>query len=254
MTDEGQSPEAEPVDSGKSVEGQTPSDQGADVPERFKGKTVAEVAKAYQELESLASRQENESKAKVQELSEKTAAYENWARGMQQQQQQPPPQAQQPPADIYDNPMGFVQQAVQPGFEALEKKLEMKYAMQNAQHTKFIAKQMYPDAFNGVEDSEIDRIMAAGAQYGAIAPTALSDPNAWKMAAVQIKYDKGGFKQTPQGMSPTQGESPSARQPDEETAKIPENMKDAHKIFGISQKDAQELFEQSDKEVKEGSI
>ncbi len=46
--DEGQSTEVEPV-TGQSAEGATPSDPSSEIPERFRGKSVAEVAKAYQE-------------------------------------------------------------------------------------------------------------------------------------------------------------------------------------------------------------
>lgn len=248
MTDEGQPLEAEPVDAGTPVEEQAPSDQESQIPERFRGKSVEEVARAYTERDSLASRKENELNSRVQELTDKMTAYENWARQMQQQQQQP--QQPQAPPDIYDNPMGFVKQAITPELAAMEKKLEYKYAAQNAQHTKFIAKQMYPDAFEGVEDNALDRIMANGAQYGAIAPSALTDPNAWKMAAVQLKYDSGGFKQTPKGMNPTQGESPASRQSEEETYRIPQDMKDLNRAFGIPDKEAQGVYEQSVKETK----
>lgn len=253
---EGKPPEAGP-DEGKPVEGAAPQGVTYDGPiEKFKGKTADEIAQSYAEVEKMASERDRA----LKEAQDKVSGYEQWYRQqqMQQMQQQPQPQnpqyqqpvAPQAPPDIYDNPAAFVSQTVQPVIDQRLEKMEFQHSLESANQAKYLAKQMYPDAFDGVDESKLDNIMFGGVNSGGINHRALRDPKGWVMAAGQMKLAEMDYKFTPtspQPMSPTQTEAPAGKQSEGESVHPSESQREAQRLFGdvLSKEEMQNLLKET---------
>jgi len=252
---------------------QTP-EPGSDTPtiepeqptsEKFKGKTAAEIEKAYQELESQLGKQGEE----FGKIKEERDAYQTWYQQQQMKQQQSQ-QTQQPSGEIEPNYDDFFLEKPK---EAFDKRFEEKMkterekiryetsaesAYRNAPFAKQQAKTMYPDAFNGITDQELDQIMYGGVQARAISPLMLGDPNSWAGAAGQLQLRKRGFKFSappPNPMNPPSTETPTPRQPTEEEKKPVKLRADSVALaqaFGKSEKEAAEIVGKARKE-REGT-
>jgi hypothetical protein len=97
-------------------------------------------------------------------------------------------------------------------------------AAQMAPFAKNQAKAMFPQAFEGLGDAEVDQIVYGGIQSGIIAPDVATNPNGWAMAAWQLKGQKMGFNPVsppPQSMQATPTESPSRPQNQDEGMEKP---------------------------------
>ena len=233
----GQPPEEGPED-GQPLE--TAAQQAVyDGPiEKFKGKTAAEIAQTYLEVESLAKRKDEDIKAR----DEKLQGYEQWYRSQQAQQQTPP--VPQTPPDIYDNPQAFVQHAAQPLIEKAVEQTKFQNALSMAPIMKNQAKQNYPEVFDGVDEAALEKIMYNGVRTGTVHYSALADENAWKMAAWQMKGDSTGYKAgKPQPVNLTQSEQPSGGTHEGGPIPMSKEAMDMAMALGKDQKTAQKLWE-----------
>ena len=253
MSDEskldGQPPEAGPED-GQPVEGAAQTDATYDGPiEKLKGKTLSEIAEVYGGLESLTGKKDGEIKSQA----EKLQSYEQWYKSQQaqQQQQQQPPQQQQPtaPPDIYDNPVGFVSHTVQPQIQQAVEGVKLQNAVQFAPMVMSQAKANYPEIFDGVDEQELMGIMMSGVKTNTVHYSALTDQNAFKMAAWQMKGEKSDYKPAgPQPMETTQTEQPSGGSSEGESPSIPRDLKEQAEAMGKDDKTAQKIWDRTLKE------
>jgi len=156
-----------------------------------------------------------EERKRVEELK----AYKLWydQNAAQMQQQVPQQQAQQPNYDekFFDKPTET--------FEELSRQREMRLlyqsAFQQAPIAKSMAKMQHPEAFEGIEDTELEQAMYGAVQSGTMNPGILGDPSAWVGTAWILRGPKTGYKIPQAGaapMNPTQTESPSASSSNED--------------------------------------
>lgn len=82
---------------------QSTADDEADIPEKFKGKSKKDIARAYEEAEKLASRH-------AQEVGELRKLTDQILKNQIEAQKQPEPQAQEP--DFFDDPQSAVKRVV----------------------------------------------------------------------------------------------------------------------------------------------
>ena len=247
MTDEldGKQPEAGSEQSDKPVEGTAPQGATYDGPiEKFKGKTAAEIAQSYGDLESAFGKKDMEFKSQ----GEKLQGYEQYYQTQQAQQQQAPPAPPTPPADIYDNPQAFVTQAAQPLVEKAVEQAKFQSALQIAPIMKNQAKQNFPEIFDGVDEKQLENIMYNGVKTGTVHYSALADENAWKMAAWQMKGDSTGYKPTgPQPTNPTQTEQPSGGSHESEPMSMPREAQEWAAAMGKDSNEARKIWEATQK-------
>lgn len=240
--------EGKPAEAGsveeKPVEGTAPATYNGPI-EKFKGKTVDEIAQVYGDLESAFGKKDAEVKYHV----EKLQAYEQWARTQQQAQPQPAPAA---PPDIYDNPQAFVAHAAQPLVNKAVEESQFRSAVSMAPIVKDLAKSSFPDVFDGVDEQALENIMYGGVKSGSIHYSALTDQNAWKMAAWQMKGDSTGYKPAgPQPMNPAQTEQPGGGSKDGEPPPMSRDAREMAEAFGKDPKIAQDIWSVTQKEREE---
>lgn len=246
---DGKPPEAGPEDD-KPVEGAVQTGATYDGPiEKFKGKTIDEIAQTYGDLESAFGKKD----AEIKSQGEKLQGYEQWYRNLQAQrgQQPPQPQQQQPqtPPDIYDNPTGFVSQTAQPLINKAVEEANFRNAVNIAPIVKSQAKSNFPAIFDGVDDGKLMEIMMGGVKTGTVHYSALTDENAWKMAAWQMKGESSDYKPAgPQPMSPTQTEQPTGGTSEGEPTSMPRDLKEQAEAMGKDYKTAQKIWERTLKE------
>lgn len=256
---EGQATEAGPV---KETPAESTPPKGAtyDGPiEKFKGKTATEIAQSFAEVESAFGRSQSE----LADARGKVTAYEQWYQQQQQPTQQPQQSPQETP-DIYENPMGAVQSYARPLIHQEMEKWEVKRSFNDANQAKYMAKQMYPAVFEGVDEKALDNIMFSGAQAnvqgrGGIHHSALRDPNAWRMAAWQMKGEQVGYKSTGPGpMNPPMTEQPAGSRSEGEPRRMTRSASEAKRLVTedgtLTEKEAQEVWEETMKEIEGGEI
>ena len=279
---EGQSASAPPE--GEKVElQQTPTVEGdasqqpqpESIPEKFQGKTVEDIAKAYQELES----QYGKLASEIGGMKEENEAFRQWYNTVMLQQRQgatqpnPSPVAPQPAPttptqvaggafsdeEFLEKPVEAVDKLVTQKFQQYSTAQRYEMAHRLAPFAKTTAKNQYPQLFEGIEEHELDQIMYGGAQAGAIAPDLLADPNGWAGAAWQLKGRKMGFNiapSPPSPMNPPQTESPQARRTTggEEPVQIQEDTLAIAQAFGKSPKEAVEILKKIREEKKNREV
>jgi len=253
MTEEGKMPEAEPVQD-TSAEGASPQAVYDGPIEKFKGKSATEIAQSFSELESAYGKSQTE----LNDAKSRVTAYDNW---YQQQQQQTPQQVQpQETPDIYENPSGAVQQIATPLIQRELQKMDVQNSFNGYQQTKYLAKQMYPAVFEGVDDAQLDRMMLEGAKAnvvgrGGIHHSALRDPESLRMAAWQMKGMQTGYKtHTPSKMDPMETEQPAGTRSEDGSVRMNDYARDAKRLVtttgSLTEKEAQEVWEQTVKELE----
>ena len=135
--------------------------------------------------------------------------------------------AQQSNNQVPDEPQAFdwehpdkavaksVDRRVKTEMDALRRQVMMETAASQAPIAKNIAKTMYPDAFKGIGDDELDRAMYGGAAAGNVQPQNLTKPEAWRMLAWILQGEKQGYKmgQNVSPVSPTSSETPMGAKP-----------------------------------------
>ena len=100
--------------------------------------------------------------------------------------------------------------------EGLRRQMVMENAASQAPIAKNMAKTLYPDAFKGIADEELDRAMYGGAAAGNVMPQNLTKPEAWRMLGWILQGEKSGYKLPSPGVtpvSPTATESPIGAKP-----------------------------------------
>jgi hypothetical protein len=161
------------------------------------------------------------------------------------------PQEPQPPPDIYDNPQAFVQHAATPLVQKAVEQANLRNAVNGAKRVLFSAKQMYPGAFDGVDDDKVLGIMLNGVKTGTTHYSILESEDAMKMAAWQMKGEESGYKPAgPQPMNLTQSEQPSGGSHDSEPMSMPREALEWAEAMGKDSKKAREIWEATHK--KEG--
>lgn len=261
MTDEkGQSAEA--PDEGKAE--QTPQgdvgtleQQQRELPEKFKGKSVEDVAESYQQLESELGRLRDEVGKKDKEIDAFRMYYQY---GQQQQSAQPQQQApqEQPAADageidFFDKPAEsfdrlYRQRRQQ---ERIQERYERAY--HGYETAKFQAKQQFPHLFDGVDEAQIDQLIVGGVRSGTVAPEVMSNPNGIAMTAWQLKGQQLGFSvptsaPNPMGSSQPETPSPVRQSADNDVVQVsPWGLEAAQKL-GISEERAREAWRKAQEE------
>ncbi len=165
-----------------------------------------------------------DSRKKSEELNAYKLWYDQNAAKVQQQQV---PQQTKPNYDDqwFDKPTETFDKMAQ----ERDRKLIYQQAYQQAPMAKAMAKTQHPEAFEGIEDAELEQAMYGGVQSGTINPGAMADPNAWLGAAWILRGPKLGYKipgAAPQGMVPPPTEKPGGKPP-EEDEQIPDIQGDA---------------------------
>ena len=207
---------------------------------RFKGKTVDEMAQSYQELEKLQSQQAS----KLGELEKETSAYRQWYQMVQAQQAQmgQPAQTQQPDTSyddkFYESPTQASRTLVQEELRKYQQATQVQNAYRMAPFVKNQAKQMWPGAFDGVDDTVIQNVLVRGVQEGRIHPNFLETPEGWAMAAWQMKGQQMGFS-LPQSHNPTMPEGtnlpPATKMGASQTApSLPKEAEELLRVWGAN--------------------
>ena len=164
-----------PVEAPQQVAGQPPQPT---VPPKYAGKSAEELARMLEAQEQHIGKQGQE----LGELRQRSQSQEQMLAQMQfmaQQQAQAAPQAH---AQVPDEPQKFnwedpdtsvdrrVERRLKTEMESLRRQMVMETAASQAPIAKNMAKTMYPDAFKGVTDDELDRAMYGGAAAGNVQP------------------------------------------------------------------------------------
>lgn len=252
QSQKGQS-ESEPKDEGldASSEGQssqTPGDeQTPDIPDKWKGKSAEEVAKAYEELEKKLGNQANE----LGELRNTISYYDRQIQQQYASQQNPYGQSgqygqggfQQGQSDVPDD-ASFFDKPSESVRALVRKELFADQQQRKQEEMRRIAMDAYSNfeegkrhmsrnkrLFEGIENevaSSIQQLFTASG--GTIPPNKLRDPEAWELVARHLRFQRGEYDRiAPSKPSPTApvstGEPDSVkRQPSE---KLPVHLSDA---------------------------
>jgi len=213
------------VDTSAPVEAPTQVESAAPqpvLPAKYAGKSAEDLAKMLEDQERHIGKQASE----LGELRQKTQSYEQWLAQMQLQQAQQSQAAPQHP-QVPDEPQKFnwedpdtsvdkrVEQKLRSELDVLRRQMVMETAASQAPIAKNMAKTMYPDAFKGVTDDELDRAMYGGAAAGNVQPQNLTKPEAWRMLGWILQGEKNNYRMgggiTP--VSPTATETPMSAKP-----------------------------------------
>jgi len=179
--------------------------------ERFQGKSAEEVIADYKNLESHAGRlaqqlDEAKTKAELQSLqptqqNSPSGGYPGIQSNLQQNF------GTQPQAVEIDRDADFIDQPTKTSRELIREELmrfseAQRYtsAFQQADNAERLARQSYPQVFEGIDSNELRQTLFGGVQAKQLAPEVLSSPDGWRMAAWELKGRKLGFQIT---VSPT---------------------------------------------------
>lgn len=185
------------------------------IPERFRGKRPEELVNILMDKEREVGRLGSE----LGDLRQRTQTYEQTFAQWQMQQAAQQAQTAQPYQGQPDESAKFdwenperavdarVERKLRTEYEQLRRQVMMETATSQAPIAKNIAKNMYPDAFKGVTDEELDRAMFGGAAAGNVQPQNLTKPEAWRMLGWIIQGEKTGYRMAPPPVNPV---SPSA--------------------------------------------
>jgi hypothetical protein len=208
--------------------------------EKFKGKPLEELEKAYQSIESEYDKTLSEAKR----VKEENEAYKQWyqqqvyqqQQQQQYQQQQAPQQGESGQPDFYDKPYESFSQMYRQmrGRELVSE--EIRDAQRNAALYEHMATTKYPNAFEGVNINDVRQVMVGGLSSGRVHPDVVRDPEMWANTAWTLKGRQSGyqFQQAPPSPAgPTYGETPSARKGDDSLpeATLSPEMKDIADMF-----------------------
>lgn len=209
---------------------EVPQEQGASQtppatppPSKWAGRTPEEMARLLDDQERMIGRQT----AEVSEARQRMAGYEQqFSQLLMSQAQQAQTAPQHTPAP--DEPERFdwekpeqavdrrVERKLRSEMDGLRRQMMMETAASQAPIAKNMAKTMYPDAFRGVADEELDRAMYGGAAAGNVQPQNLTKPEAWRMLGWILQGEKSGYKLPVPGVtpvSPTATETPMGAKP-----------------------------------------
>jgi hypothetical protein len=215
---------------------------------KYAGKTADELGRMLDEAQTHIGRQANE----LGDLRQQAQGYQNWLAQMQMQQAQQHPQTAQP--QVPDEPPRFnwedpersvdarVERKLRTEMDAYRRQVLMETAASQAPIAKNIAKTMYPDAFKGISDQELDQAMFGGAAAGNVQPQNLTKPEAWRMLAWILQGEKMGYRAPAPGInpvSPTATETPVSAKPQtfggEQNIALDDSARSVLKGFGIDE-------------------
>ena len=203
-----------PPQAGEAQTGEQTS-QAPQVEGKFAGKSAAEIATAYEELEHKLGEQ-GQQLGQLKSANEQMTAYLQQV--AQQMQAQRPPEPEQPTKFDWDKPVESVTQvAGQAAGKELDKKLGEFYRVIRTQQAqtasgfaKMVAQGQYPHLFEGGADKEVDAFMQNALRSGTVDPAVVENPQMW----ASIAYIMKGFKQNfgageVSPVSPQYGERPT---------------------------------------------
>ncbi len=227
------------------LEGQ--ADGGGDnLPEKFKGKTPSDIARAYEELESKLGQQGQMLGQMQQQLT--------YFQSIAQQQQalretREAPAIPPPPATKWDwdKPEESARQTVREEIAPVVRQMQYQTAQMMAGYAREQAKAANPGLFNGVEN-EVNNVIDQGIRSGWLRPENVANPETWRMAAWQVQgmkaaYNPASFASVPRSpnpMNPVGTETPQGfRTPNYQTNNVALDDKSREMIrkWGADEKD-----------------
>jgi hypothetical protein len=191
-------------------------EQSNEFEEKF-GKMESELGRLRQEL--------GDERKKAEELNAYKLWYDQNAARMQQQVPQQREETQNLDERFFDKPTETVMTILQR--QKIQERYEKAYS--DAPTAEFIARQKYPEKFEGVDENLVKQAMYGIVQSGQVDPMLLTNPDAWANAAWAARGMQSNYAvpQSPQQpLQPTQTESPgmSPTNPEQE---IPDIQGDA---------------------------
>ena len=216
----------------------TPQTYAGDI-EKFRGKSVEDIAKSYQELEKLQSQQAS----KLGEIEKERDAYRQWYATVQQQQAQmrQPAQPQQPDTSyddkFYESPTQAARALMQEELMKYQQASQVQSAYKMAPFARDKAKQLFPGAFIGVEDNEVETLLASGVRSGMINPAFIENPEGWAAVANMIQGQKNKYTYPSQSHNPTMPEGtnlpPATKMGASQTApSLPKEAEELLRVWG----------------------
>ena len=230
---------------------------------KFAGKSAAEVAAAYDELERKLGTQGQEL-GQLKSTNEQMTVYLQQL-AQQQQVQRPPDQPEPSGKWDWDKPD---ESAAKVAGKEMDKKLGEFYRVIRTQQAqtasgfaKMVAKQNYPHLFEGNAEAEVDSFMQNALRSGTVDPALVENPQMWASMAYVMK----GFKQNfnPQGnvspVSPQYGETPAGakgRMVEEEGGEpldfAPEHLKAIKQVAEATGSKEEDIIKEFKQERKKG--
>ena len=237
----------------------------APLPDKFAGKSIEDVARSYQELETRyggTARELGELRSQNQYL---TSLMQNLAQQQAAMQQAPPPQQapqQAPPGPQFnwDKPEDSVRGVAQAEIRQAMDAMRYQQAASMAEIAKSTAMRDNPQVFQGLDVAAVDQVMQQGLRQRLIAPESVGRPETWVMAAWQLRGAQSGYgaSASPNAVHPVQTEQPQAGRPQQygtEPIVMNEDLSNFVKLWGKAegkdidpQKLAQEIADDRRKE------
>jgi len=225
--------------------------QPPELPEKYQGKTAADIAKMLEDREATITRQGEE----LGSLRNETAFYRNQPR---QQQSQPAPQETEVKEDYDWTDPKAVDRLVEKRITQYEQKRQQEEGQRRVYETRTAfmegqknAIEKRPDLFEGIGD-EVAQLMEGWVvrSQGNIDPRELRDPETWFHATSMIRNKKSGFKKSATGVTnPTTmpaTETPSSVKPrtvdEPETVSLNTNARLLAKKLGMTDDDMKEAI------------
>lgn len=201
-------PEGAPQEPQAPVYGDQPT-----LPEKFQGKSAAEIAQAYVELESKLGEQGAEL-AQYRRAPAPQYPYPPQAPGYPYGAPVPPP-TQEPIKVDWENPVGQIASEVIKRIAPMVTNYQMNSAKSMGEIALSNAKAQDPAMFQGVEP-EVKTFVNNMIDQGILRPDSAMDPQTWRMAAWQMQGMKSGYKRSATPINPVpvpRTETPGYRPP-----------------------------------------
>lgn len=200
----------------------------AQVPDKFAGKSIEDVARSYQEVEKFAGEKARE----VGELRSQLTYLTNLMQSQLAQQQAAPAAPQAPPPGPqfnWDKPEDSVRGVAQAEIRQAMDALRYQQAASMAEIAKSTAMRDNPQVFSGLDVSAVDQVMQQGLRQRLIAPESIGRPETWVMAAWQLRgaQSRYGATSTPNAVAPVQTEQPNGARANNNYGAEPVVMDDA---------------------------
>jgi hypothetical protein len=189
---------------------QTPPPAAPALPDKFAGKSIEDVARSYQEAESMIGKQARDIGELRSQLTYVTSMMQNQL-AQQQAQQAPPPPVQQGPQFNWDKPEDSVRGVARTEVMQAMEAMRYQQAASMAEIAKSSAMRDNPQVFQGLDVSAVDQVMQQGLRQRLIAPESVGKPETWVMAAWQLRGAQSGYgaNYSPTPVKPVQTEQPT---------------------------------------------
>jgi hypothetical protein len=236
-------PSPAPVETAPATE---PTPETPALPDKFRGQSAEDIARAYLEIEKEKGRLAQE----VGELRQRIPQY----------QPQPPayfpPQFTQPevrPEFDYGKPEESIDRIVERRLEQ-ERQQRAMYDVQrqeqearlNYESGKEIALKSNARLYEGIEPLVEQAVQMAYRQYG-LHPAALRDPKVWERAALNIRWDRGEVdrlsRPTPQPPIPSATGVPNQTRQAKAGVELDDDSRRLAKELGLTEQEAKEIIE-----------